>query len=642
MKKLRLILYIIVPLILVIIVVKEFLLEMKIDTKEAFQMGVGLIIAMWLVFFILNRLLKREFRRKNASFQGFQVTHKDKSPDSQPKTAPPKFYSRGGFQIIHKGHRPDAYGTEGDDRLFKIPIYKKRPLTEQEAMKKPGQKQADTINKQIEKGMHFGTAGIRGLTNIEITPLMVLKMSEIYGSYLSHFPPEADLPMAQGSNKKTASEKPIRKIKIAIGYDSRYGSEMLKNAAISGLNSAGVHTVNCGCITTGTLASYIVCNKLDGGILITGSHTPYNMTGFIILNADGSYLDIEHSRELENRYENYENFRHPVKPEEIGNNQDVIDAFSCYKSFLLERITPDLIRDKKYRVLVDPANGPATLILPEILMELSCSVSVINEKLLSIPNRPSEPRANNLVETAAKVKEYQCDLGIATDVDADRVLFIDAQGKVLSEDLVGAIFARSIISSQKTCVTPINSSFLIEEVMSNCGGRLEYCRIGQPETIKAIKEFGASFSYEESGKYYFCNDALWPDAILSSLKLLEIMAKHNKPLAQIASEFPKFYQVKHILSYDSLIGNSKKTGLNTNKIFQKVQELWTKEYLEGSVKDVTVDGLKRIYNDKSWLLIRKSGTEPLIRIYADATTYERAEQLVQQGEELVKKAIQEI
>ena len=310
----------------------------------------------------------------------------------------------------------------------------------------------------------------------------------------------------------------------------------------------------------------------------------------------------------------------------------------CYKAFLLGCVDTNLIKSKQYRVLLDPANGPATLVFPDILKELGCEVFLINDQLSPVPNRPSEPRAKNLVETAAKVKEHKCDIGIATDIDADRVLFIDAEGQVLSEDLVGGIFAREVVSSDKVCVVPVNSSGLIEEVISKCSGKLEYCRIGQPETIKAIKQSQACFSYEESGKYYFSNQALWPDALLSSLKLLEIMARLNQPLAELASEFSRFYQVKHTIHYDAMIEGAKKV-IDSNKLFQKIQELWASELKDKSVRDVTIDGLKRIYDDRSWLLIRKSGTEPLIRIYADAPTQERAEHLVQQGETLVKKAV---
>lgn len=606
----KIILYLMVPIILVIGAF-IFLSSVKIDTKETVGIGVGLIMVLWIAYFVIQRFFYKAMNRVNTSQGGgFRVMTKDRiKEEQQAHPTARKFYSTGLFQIIHKGQRYQA--PDREDKLFKIPVYKKHT-------------DSGKLESKASSKAHFGTAGIRGLTNTEITPLLVLKMSEIYGAYLSE--------------KRT-----IGQIKTAVGYDSRYGAEMLAMTAVSGLNSAGVQTVNCGCITTGGLASYITCNKLDGGVLITGSHTPYDMVGFIILTSDGSYLDIETSRELERHYDNYGQSRKAVKPEGIGINNQATNPSDCYRSFLLGCVDVNLIKSKKYRVLLDPANGPATLIFPDILKELACEVFLINDKLSPVPNRPSEPRAKNLVETAVKVKEYKCDIGIATDVDADRVLFIDADGRVLSEDLVGGIFAREVVSPDKVCVVPVNSSGLIEEVISQCSGKLEYCRIGQPETIKAIKQVNACFSYEESGKYYFSSQAFWPDALLSSLKLLEIMARrNNKPLSEIASGFSRFYQVKHTIHYDSLTDGDNKKVIDSNKLFQKVQELWAKECKENSVRDVTIDGLKRIYDDKSWLLIRKSGTEPLIRVYADAPTMERAEELVRQGEELVKKAVSQL
>ncbi|MDI6787691.1 MAG: hypothetical protein QME51_04910, partial [Planctomycetota bacterium] len=406
MSTIKVILYILIPLAIIIIIVKEFLLGVKIDTKDTLIIGIALLVLMWIGFFIIRHLLTRSATPKNIPPGGFQVVTKDSRKGEIEHTPAPKFYSTGGFQITHKGQRYGSMDSE-EDRSFKMPVYKKP---------KPAPEKA-------QKRVRFGTAGIRGLINTEVTPLLVLKMSGIYGSYLGE--------------KRRADI-----LRVAVGYDSRYGSEMLKNSAISGLNSAGIHTLNCGCIPTGALASYIVINKLDGGILITGSHTPYNMTGFIILSSDGSYLNMETSRELENRYYNYDQCFNPVAPEKIGANKDITDVLPSYKDFLLNAIDAELIKSKRYRVLVDPANGPAVLILPEILKTLSCEVFLTNEQLSPVPARSSEPRANNLMEASAKVKEYQCNLGIATDVDADRVLFIDEKGSVLSEDLVGALFAR--------------------------------------------------------------------------------------------------------------------------------------------------------------------------------------------------------
>lgn len=300
-------------------------------------------------------------------------------------------------------------------------------------------------------------------------------------------------------------------------------------------------------------------------------------------------------------------------------------------------VDANLIKAKKYRVLLDPVNGPATLVFPGLLKDLGCEVFLVNDNLSPKFNRPSEPRAGNLAETAAKVREHQCDFGIATDVDADRVLFIDADGRALSEDLVGAIFASEVISGDKVCVTPVNSSGLIEEVVAGARGKLEYCRIGQPETIKAIKQSGACFSYEESGKYYFSGLAFWPDALLASLKLMEILARRGVRLSELAAEFKPFYQVKRLLRHDELFGPAVK-GAGGDKFFRKIRELWDSELKEQAVKDVVIDGLKRIYHDQSWLLIRQSGTEPLVRVYADAPSRERAEELASQGAALVRKA----
>ena len=456
----------------------------------------------------------------------------------------------------------------------------------------------------------FGTAGIRGLTNIEITPLLAMKISQVYADWLG--------------NKGT----------VAIGHDTRYGAKTLAQSASAGLQSSGLNVIDCGCIPTGGLACFIVQNKLSGGILITGSHMPYNMIGIMLFMSDGAYLPEEVAHNLENRFTRYESRQVKILPEALGEYKIADNPLGIYKKFLLEQVDRKLIRKRQFKVLVDPANGTAALVLPDVLKELECQVNLINGDIKPIPERPAEPRANNLQTTAEKVKEYHCDIGIATDIDADRVLFIDENGSILSEDLTGSIFARSVISGSKTemrlCVTPINSSGLIEHTCTAEGIRLEYCPIGQPATLKVVKNLKADFSYEESGKYYFANQALWPDGILASLKLLEIMAQTNKTLSLLATEFPKFYQVKHTIP----CANQRK-----EKAMKKSFEIWQKQAIQGKVKDITVDGLKRIYEDKSWLLIRASGTEPLIRVYADATSQARAEELVKWGEDIVKQGM---
>ena len=462
---------------------------------------------------------------------------------------------------------------------------------------------------KIKRKKLFGTAGIRGLTNLEITPLLALKISQVFGDYLGN----------QGS--------------VALGYDTRYGAQMLAHSATSGLMSAGLDVIDCGCIPTGGLSSFITQSGLKGGVMLTGSHMPYNLIGIILIMSDGSYLSEEIARELEDRYYNYDSRRVTLPLKNIGSYQPAEKPLELYKKFLMSKINPDLIRIKKYKVLIDPGNGTAIFVLPQLLQSLGCPVVFINEEPKPQPDRPTEPRANNLSPAVTRLKEHHCDLGIATDIDADRVLFIDHNGNVLSEDLTGAIFARDIIQKNKNnslIVTPINSSGLIEHTCQKFNARLEYCGVGQPATLQVVKQLKANFSYEESGKYYFSEEVFWADGILAGLKLLELLSRENKTLAELAGEFPRFYQVKHTLPCENKL---------KNKIMSEVKTIWEKEALTGKVKDITIDGLKRIYEDKAWLLIRQSGTEPLIRVYSDALSPSRAEELVQSGEKMVKHSM---
>lgn len=455
----------------------------------------------------------------------------------------------------------------------------------------------------------FGTAGIRGLTNIQITPLLALKIGQVFSDYLGN----------QGT--------------VAMGYDTRYGSRMLSQAISSGLMSGGINVLDCGCIPTGGVACAVVKKHLAGGIMITGSHTPYEMNGLIIMQSDGTYLSNEVARELEQRFSHYENRQVVVNPEQIGQYQLAEHPLEIYQEFLLSLINQELVRSKHYKVLVDPCNGTAGLVLPPLLKTLGCELVLNNESLCPIPNRPTEPRATNLGPIASKIKEHYCHLGIATDMDADRVLFIDETGRVLSEDLIGALFARSIFeadASKKICVTPINSSGLIEKVCRELGRELISCPIGAPQTLQVIKECQASFAYEESGKYYFADEVLWADGILAVLKLLQIMAQKGKSLTELAAEFPAFYQVKHSLPCPEHL---------KDKIMERVRSIWEKEALNDRLKDITFDGLKRSYEDGAWLLIRRSGTEPLIRVYADAPSAGRAEELVLLGKGMVQRAL---
>jgi phosphomannomutase/phosphoglucomutase len=296
----------------------------------------------------------------------------------------------------------------------------------------------------------------------------------------------------------------------------------------------------------------------------------------------------------------------------------------------MQRLDARLCRSRKFRVLVDPANGAASYVAKEFFEWLGCEVDLIHFDPNPLPDRPSEPRAHTVGAAIGAVKRGVHDLGICFDVDADRSLFIDATGTPASEDAVGALFAKHELKAGDLCVVPVNSSGLIERICAEAGAGLEYCRVGQPHIVEALKSRGAVYAYEESGKYWFGRVYPWADGLYSAGRLLELMARTGRPLADLLSDLPRHHQAKRNVEVPS--------DRHAPAIERVAARLKT-DLADGVAADTHLDGLKRSYRDGAWLLFRRSGTEPLIRVYTDAPTRERAESLAAAGERLLRECL---
>ncbi|MBI4564178.1 MAG: hypothetical protein HY716_05750 [Planctomycetes bacterium] len=455
----------------------------------------------------------------------------------------------------------------------------------------------------------FGTAGIRGITNREITPELALKIALVSGDWIS--------------------ERYRGRPSAAVGHDTRYGSELLARSAAAGLASAGVDVQFYGCVPTGVFALNLERTHQAGGILITGSHLPPDRNGVIFLIADGSYAPYSVSDDLERRYRELASRERLVRPEDLGRIEEAFHPYELYVSEMVKSVDTPALRRRGFRILVDPANGPASYVAKEFFQWLGCAVELIHYDPSPVPGRPSEPRAPNVGEACAAVVRHGCDLGLCTDVDADRALFIDHEGRPISEDTLGAIFAMAELGPGDTCVTPITSSGAIEIVCAQRGARLEYCGVGQPNTAQAIRDLGAAYAYEESGKYYFPRQRVWTDGLFAGAKLLEIMWRRELSLAELAAGVPRFHQIK-----------------KTVRVPEPLLETAVSEAAHALAgdrgRDVRLDGFKRIYADHAWLMIRASATEPLIRVYSDAPDLDRAEALAREGERALLEALRRI
>lgn len=404
-----------------------------------------------------------------------------------------------------------------------------------------------------------------------------------------------------------------------MGRDTRAGALPLELAVAQGLQSQGVNVVDCGCVPTPVLAHYVSV-EADCGIMITGSHLPPDMIGIIPLMGDGAYMPDQYTAHVEDIFHH-----HLYKTSHItGSFTRADDALDRYRNVLFSLVNAKIIYAHEFNVAVDPANGTASGYVTDILSALGCTVVEINNQVDEPPKRDPEPRASTLCELSTVVKEGDYDLGVGFDTDADRVVFLDEKGTAVSEDVAGVIFADHVFLGveQGVFVTPVNSSGIVEWFAQKRDVTLEYCKIGQPATVEAIKKLGAVYSYEESGKYYFSEDVNWCDGLLATLKMLEIMGRGDMSLSEIVKFYPVFNQVKKTIE---LPKDQKEDVIATIG-----QDLLT-VLGEGAARLVTIDGYKLIYPDHSWLLLRASGTEPILRVYSDSPSQKRAEELVEKG-----------
>jgi phosphomannomutase/phosphoglucomutase len=452
----------------------------------------------------------------------------------------------------------------------------------------------------------FGTSGVRGFTNQEITPRLVMELAQSFGTIL-------------GAGAR-----------VATGRDTRYGAQMLESAAMAGLNSAGANVETCAVVPMAAIASYIVNERLDGGVLITGSHMPPDRIGLILINSEGAYVPRAVSDEVERLHS--QGKWASVSYEKVGQSAPASKPLERYIGRAGKMVNRRSVSLNRFRVLVDTGNGTAGVVLPRLLRDLCCDVECQNCDPKPNPDRECEPRAATLQNTARKARELGVSLTAATDLDADRVIFLDEKAEGIPEDVVGCIFAKYVLSRRKgPVVVPINSSILIEKVCKDAGVPLHYCRVGQPATMEAIKQHGAVFAYEESGKYYFVKDEFWCDGILSTMKLLEVMAQRNLKPSELALEFPRLSQVKLKLPCPDA---------DKERVLPAVRKFLDTHPFDEVDRLIDLDGLKTIYKSGSWLLVRVSGTEPLVRIFAESEKADTARELAEYGADLVKSILE--
>ena len=454
-------------------------------------------------------------------------------------------------------------------------------------------------------GKLFGTDGVRGVLNKELTPSLALKLGMAIASHYG-----------EG-------------VRVLVGRDGRAGGEMIMNAVIAGLLSGGAEVYKAGVegyAPTPAIQYAVKERGYDVGVIVTASHNPPEYNGIKVISSLGIEIDRETEKRIEQIYFE-ERFR--LTPWTRVRDKVRIDdeVLGTYIRGVIEKVDKNLIRSRGFRVLVDCANNVASLTTPEILRILGVKAYTLACNISTQPYREPEPTPSSLKEAANVVKALGLDLGVGHDGDGDRAIFIDEKGEVWWGDRTGALLSRYIAEHKLTqnvprvIYTAVSSSRLVEEYLRETGVEVRWTPVGSINIAYSLLENGGIAGFEENGGFLYPPHLLARDGGMTLALFLEMLAREKKTASELFNELPRYYAVKT------------KIPMPRDKALEVVKAL-INEYKSRGARVVTVDGI-RVDEEDYWFLVRPSGTEPVLRIMVEAKTPEKARQL---AEELAEKA----
>jgi len=443
----------------------------------------------------------------------------------------------------------------------------------------------------------FRAYDIRGIFGKDLTTEIAEKIGKAFGTFIG-----------EGKN-------------LVVGRDVRLSGKALSDAVISGLTSVGCNVTNIGIVPTPILYFAIAHQKYDGGIVVTASHNPSEWNGFHLCKerglfcAQGSGMEKVKDLVLKNRFK---------RTKRIGKVETYNKIFRDYTDFVLSKIK---VR-KKFKIVLDCSNGTTALITPRLLELIGCEVVALNgEPDGRFPAHLPEPNEETLKKLKEKVVELKADLGVGYDCDGDRAVFVDERGRIVNLDKTPIIFIDDVLKKTKNAkiLYDVSCSLAIEEFIKNKNGIPLISKVGHAFFPEKMINMNISFGCERSAHYYFSETYGFDDGTFSTLKMIEILSNSGKSLSEIADSLPHYYTTQKNFACDDkakfeIIKNLKikfsKLGFNINDL----------------------DGMKA-FDEESWVLIRPSNTEPLIRIFAEAKNENKLKKLFGLGESLLKEEI---
>ena len=449
-------------------------------------------------------------------------------------------------------------------------------------------------------------SGIRGTVNgpntKNLTPVDVVQYTSAYGTWI---------------NKKNQNKGKT----IVLGRDGRISGSVLLELVKSTLISMGINIIDIGLSTTPTTQIIVQKKKAEGGIILTASHNPKNWNALKLFNSKGEFLIGEEAEEIfriveEGKYEF-------MKEDDYGKIHESFNSFQIHIDDVknLKLVNCEKIINKKFKVVVDGINSSGGVIVPELLKQLGCSVIEINcEPDGNFAHNP-EPLDKNLSQLKKTVREEKADLGIALDPDVDRLVFVCENGLLFGEENTIVACSDYVLSKTKgSTVSNMSSSMSLEIISKKHGCDYHSSKVGEINVVEKMKEVNAIIGGEGNGGVIYPESHYGRDALVGIVIFLSHLSELNIKTSELLDIYPKFYMIKD------------KINLNENFDFDQLK-IRMKEFYKEQDIDLR-DGVK-IKFDESWLHIRKSNTEPIIRIYTEAKSQLKCNEIIEDFKNLI-------
>ncbi|NBV73141.1 phosphoglucosamine mutase [bacterium] len=431
-------------------------------------------------------------------------------------------------------------------------------------------------------------SGLRGIAEDHFTP-------ELIDNYISAF--------ISTQNIKSC----------VIGRDGRPSGKQISQWVIDSFHKNGINVENCGLATTPTMQVMTEKENFDGGIVITASHNPSEYNGLKFLQKDGTFLSPEQCEELFKAVDQNVSIDPPdslgVVSDYSTANEEHIDKVLAAKC-----IDTDNIRKNNFKVVIDAVNGAGSFILPMLCERLNCEVVTMNCSGDGNFSRIPEPLAENLDALEQKVLEVGADIGFATDPDGDRLSIVSNKGKAIGEEYTLVLAVKNYLNFQESMVvTNLSTSMMLDDITN----KTIRTRIGEAHVVQKMNELNISIGGEGNGGVILKEVHLGRDSLVAVSMILSLLSISGKSISDEICSIPKYLMVK-----DKILLNSKID-------FDSLESIFDCDEIN------RLDGIKFSWSDK-WIHIRKSNTEPIIRIFAEAPTKDKVDELVNTLKNYVK------